>query len=665
MMKATTCFDANLRAFDPGFPLEEAAISRFEAFQAGGGGKVLREARSVQNLDVAMSAEGNLVLSVAGKGEIEAVPTVLELPENWEGLGVLEMDASATGNVRVTLAAVGARCWLGEEVRMGKADTVRLSLDDFPLAAGNQPLYRASAIRLHVMGEGRLTVHRIRMLPREGPPPPVVDAFGQRRSQSWPGKVLSEEDLEASRVREEETFTRCPSFPGRSRFGGWTEGPRFEATGFFRTENQSGRWWLVDPEGHPFWSIGTTGVRVCMHNDATRTTAPPFPMREEPDDVTTSVANRDFLFAQLPRKAGDEGKTWVEEDGVSFYTWNVLRKYGSFENWRDHVVRRFRSLGFTTFGNWSAAIMLDQTEISHTRTLRTTGPGAPLATHRFADVFSTEWQEWFDRACANEASPHRENPWLLGYFIDNEQSWHNARFVDAAADTATKRAFVEYLRLRFQGRIETMNTDWGTSFRDWAAVARSKSEDFPSVAESVLRGFDDVYAEEYFRQVRRILKRHDPNHLYLGCRFVRRHPADGIMQAAGRYCDVLTVNCYSMLPDRAEFQKWHDESGRPVLIGEHHLPLATPRQLPPLYQAFRPAQRRIFYPEFVESFLQMPFSVGSHWFQHSDQPLTGRYSDGENQPVGFVDITDQPHPELAEAARDLAPRLYPMHASSA
>jgi hypothetical protein len=38
-------------------------------------------------------------------------------------------------------------------------------------------------------------------------------------------------------------------------FGGW-KAKRFEATGFFRTEHDGTRWWLVTPEGHAFLSFG-------------------------------------------------------------------------------------------------------------------------------------------------------------------------------------------------------------------------------------------------------------------------------------------------------------------------------------------------------------------------------------------------------------------------
>ena len=37
-------------------------------------------------------------------------------------------------------------------------------------------------------------------------------------------------------------------------------GPKLRATGFFRAEKVGGKWWLVDPEGHLFFSLGVTCV---------------------------------------------------------------------------------------------------------------------------------------------------------------------------------------------------------------------------------------------------------------------------------------------------------------------------------------------------------------------------------------------------------------------
>lgn len=44
-------------------------------------------------------------------------------------------------------------------------------------------------------------------------------------------------------------------------------------------------------------------------------------------------------------------------------------------------------------------------------------------------------------------------------------------------------------------------------------------------------------------------------------------------------------------------------------------------------------------------------SVGAHWFQYADQPVTGRLLDGENSHIGLVGITDIPFGGFVEAVR--------------
>ena len=54
---------------------------------------------------------------------------------------------------------------------------------------------------------------------------------------------------------------------------------------------------------------------------------------------------------------------------------------------------------------------------------------------------------------------------------------------------------------------------------------------------------------------------------------------------------------------------------------------------------------------------------GCHWFQYTDQAMTGRYFDGEAYQVGFVSVTDTPYPELVEACRETASKMYSRRAA--
>jgi hypothetical protein len=63
------------------------------------------------------------------------------------------------------------------------------------------------------------------------------------------------------------------------------------------------------------------------------------------------------------------------------------------------------------------------------------------------------------------------------------------------------------------------------------------------------------------------------------------------------------------------------------------------------------------YASYVRSALENPYMIGTHWFQYGDQPLTGR-SDGENYQIGFIDVTDQPYPEIVAGSRSVGYGMY-------
>lgn len=592
-------------------------------------------------------------------GSMEWVPTVVGWPTSWQGQAQLRIRVTANEALSVEGVVVLPRGRLGETRAVGAGETVdlRVNLVDMALAAGTQPIDEPVAVRLIARwNDPRPRVLRIEALEletREGARGPVIDRFGQRLHRTWPGKVVEEAELRRRAEEEGRSLAALPPLAERDSFGGWTGGPTFAPGRFFRVEQDPlGRWWLVTPEGHPFFSLGTTGVRVGFVMDTAR------------------AADRRDLFAALPGP-GEEGwfeGTWPTANGdvdlpgnVHFYRWNVLRKYGSFAQWTDRVLERFPRWGFNTIGSWSEEDVLRQTRVPHTRFLRARVaiPGLPTV-HGFPDVWDPRWEAWVDAEFARDTAIERGNPWLIGYFVDNEGHWADLRLLDFPATSALRQAWVEFVRAEL-GDLEGVSQVWGRPLTSWADLSRLTAADVPATgpARELVRRFESAYADRYVTTVRRLLRKHDPDHLYLGCRFVRIPPHEGIVAAIGRQVDVLSVNCYSRLPDPAAFAEWHRMSGgRPILIGEFHSPLASPRQIPPPWQAFPEAEREIMVGDFIRTWARQPWAVGCHWYQHADQPTTGRHTDGENQTVGVVDITDTPYEHLVRAFRAAGESVY-------
>ena len=86
--------------------------------------------------------------------------------------------------------------------------------------------------------------------------------------------------------------------PATDQYGGWKTAT-YEATGFFRTQKIGDRWWMIDPEGHPYIFKGVAVFSV-GHSD---------------------------------RQKGA-----------------LKEQYGSMENWAQSEMDHMRSLGFNGLG---------------------------------------------------------------------------------------------------------------------------------------------------------------------------------------------------------------------------------------------------------------------------------------------------------------------------
>jgi glycosyl hydrolase family 42 (putative beta-galactosidase) len=501
-----------------------------------------------------------------------------------------------------------------------------------------------------------LIVNRVEVLPAV-PLERIVDPYGQYAGADWPGKLKAEGELRARRMAEEEELKAQPPLPGRDAYGGWAGGPELPGTGWFRTVRAGGKWWLVTPAGRLFFSTGIDVVSPA---------------------ALTATAGREKLFSWLPgpgeplsRHAGvtEIGDGPVKQGAAfDFYAANLERKYGStFEAaWMETALKRLPAWGFNTIGNWSDERLWAGRRIPYVASGGVRGSFRRIG--RMPDPFDSDYALAAETSLTRLARRVKDDPWCLGYFIDNELGWAakgtNGRYALAyatlsqpAADSPAKRAFLAQLKGRY-ATVAALNAAWGTSYRDWTALeAPCKAPEEPGrEMQADLSAFLLAHARKYFATIRDILKRHDPNHLYLGCRFAHRSPE--AVQAAGEFCDVVSFNIYR---PRLDPEEWAFLKGvnRPCIIGEFHFGAQDRGMFSAgLVDAGSQEGRARMYREYVESVLEHPSFVGCHWFKYVDQPITGRVSDGENYNIGFVDVTDTPYSGLAAAARSVHRTMY-------
>jgi hypothetical protein len=503
---------------------------------------------------------------------------------------------------------------------------------------------------------------------------PMIDKFGQFKHKDWPGKTRSLNDLRAQIAKEDaELAANQPS--DRNEFGGWTKGPQLEATGSFRTEKIDGVWRLVDPKGRLFWS---NGVDCVGHwNGVTPTTD-----REFYFDADVQLQRNGGPFDAFINRDANAVNNYYAGRGefwsYNFTASNLYLKFGA--DWQkkadDLAHRRLRSWGLNTIGNWSAESI---ERAQQTPYVATVGIGSPKIEGssgywgKFADPFHPEFKASLRRSLdGNFLRFAAEDPFCVGFFVDNEISWGDAGSLARAALASpstqpAKLAFIDWLRAKYGADVAALNAAWGTTFADWDALAAEpfeapKADAAEPTAQTVAadcNAFYTVISEKYFSEILATLREKAPKKLYLGCRFAWTNPL--AIAAAQKYCDVVSYNFY-----QAEVGSFRPVEGvdKPCIVGEFHFG-ALDRGL--FHTGLGPTEsqeaRAAAYENYVRSALLNPWIVGVHWFQYGDQATTGRF-DGENYQIGLVDICDVPYAETIEAVRRVGYAMYDIRAEA-
>lgn len=497
----------------------------------------------------------------------------------------------------------------------------------------------------------------------------IVDQWGQYTRGHWPEKVDSDARLRSAHAQETQQLQAWLS--GRRGFDtyGGRQDIALDRTGWFHTQQANGRWWLVTPEGHAFFSLGVDTVT--------------------PGDTRTYVQGREDMFVDLPpdqppwRAFYGSSDSRDAERGASagiganygrwfdFYAANLYRVYGAEwpGAWRKRALDRLQAWGFNTLGNWSDEALGKMHRVAYTVPIDIEGDFGNVSSGydywgRMPDPFDPRFAQAVERSVEKTTVSTRNDPWLLGYFADNELAWAGQGpqghwglamgTLHGEARSAAKQAFIAALKKKYVTAAKLANA-WGIALVDWPALnatnfpAPEPSEAHPAIAEDYSAWLRE-YADRYFGLVAAAIHRHDPHHLFLGVRFAVSTPE--AVTSCARYCDVISLNIYAGLPQHgADFDVLH-KLEKPVLITEFHFgsndrgPFGKG-----VASVWNEAQRGEAYARFVQAAASDPAVVGTHWFEYVDQPATGRLLDGENSHIGLVGITDLPFGSFVEAVR--------------
>ena len=493
----------------------------------------------------------------------------------------------------------------------------------------------------------------------DAPCPPIrpktrslIDSFGQYAEKEWPGKVYSASGI-TSFLRAEAQKTAAWPFAQRTRWGGDASRKWAEGTGYFGKIKKNGRWYLTDPEGCAFFSLGVDCVaaRCDARIDGLENLLEDLPSRQEMPDA----------YQESPRSFGEteRGKALL----FSYERRNLRRAFGDGWDaaWQSLIIGQLMRAGLNTLGNWSDPRLFGR--MPYVASLPEFPSTQNLIFRDFPDVLSEEYRQEAAR-CAKALETRRDDPWMIGYFLRNEPAW---AFVDGLliADevlrnpkpSACKEGLLAFLRENY-GEAGRLASSWGIaldSFEDLRRPLEKASSLSPAAAEDI-RAFSAVLTEQYMRIPAEACRHADPNHMILGMRWA--WISDPLLVSGWNAFDVFSINCYAVDPTPALDQVRRLGVDLPVMIGEFHFG-ALDAGLPATgLEAVRTQEDRgRAFEYYVQRAASAPNGVGCHWFQCYDQFALGRF-DGENYNIGLFDITLKPWPALTQAVLRTAKSVY-------
>jgi hypothetical protein len=400
--------------------------------------------------------------------------------------------------------------------------------------------------------------------------------------------------------------------PELSIYGGWKIGQQ-KATGFFRTEKIADRWWIIDPAGYPY--------------------------------IDRSVVN-----------LGTGGSARQQQA--------LAKRFGDKESWIQQTSQLLRDNGFTGAGCWSEADLIR----SQKNPLVYTVNIAPMQTlhdqHRqrvgkyrnagwqgyendLVLVFDPEFEKIADQT-AKQLARYKDDPFLLGYFTDNELPWKND-------------ALIRHL-------IYLPQTDPGyLAAKQWLDARKGRAATVADVTAEDQDAFNAFYFDRYMAIVTSAIRRYDTNHMYLGCRFNQETEelrSQAIFEVAGKYMDVVSINHYRKWePDQKILANWGEWSSRPFFITEWYIKgedSGLPNKTGAGWLVPSQKDRGLFYQNFCLELLQSPSCVGWQWFKYQDNDPENLNTDPSNRDSnkGIVSPVYEPYNDLLSQMKALNQQVY-------
>ena len=379
-----------------------------------------------------------------------------------------------------------------------------------------------------------------------------------------------------------------------------------KAAGFYRTELLNGRWWVIDPVGHPISITAVNSIRL--------------------------------------------GKSDNNESAMS-------QQFGDKKNWITVTINTLQQLGFNTAGSWSdTAAIIEYNKnaafpFAYTTQLNLLSGYAAAAkkkdkSRKNNSILSFLLDDGFAEYCKEQAkklSVLKNDSNVLGHFSDNELPFTHTAFKDiVTVDDKTDKCYVAALQ--------------------WM---KEKEVDENTISKAQKEEFIGWLAGKYFETVSKAIKQYDPNHLFIGSRLhssAKNNPH--IFKAANAFVDIISINYYGeWQPKEDHIANWANWSSKPFFITEFYTK-AEETGMSNLSGAGwivkTQTDRGLHYQNFCLQLLKAKNCVGWHWFRYQDNDPADASADASNKDSnkGLVNTQYNVYEQLSQKMKEINNQKY-------
>jgi hypothetical protein len=377
-----------------------------------------------------------------------------------------------------------------------------------------------------------------------------------------------------------------------------------KGTGYFRVDKINNRFWFIDPLGNSYFNTAINGIRP----------------------------------------------------GTSSNTMKSLNDhFGNLNNWISDVHKQIKSYGFNSAGSWSDVNTINAYNKSNKTPLPYCTQLSILSTFKKENKIKNENKDYpilayvynplFEYHCKNKILENKNkfyDPNLLGHFSDNE--------------------------LPFQENILTqfldINDESDEAFQFANNYVSQNNINVNDISKGQQEKFAGLIAEKYFSTVNRILKTHDPNHLYLGSRLhssAKNNKA--VLHAAEKNMDVISINFYGHWDLRPKEDDLWAKLKKPFIITEFYTKgddTKMDNMSGAGWRVSTQADRGIHYQNFLLSFMQNKNCIGIHWFRYQDNDPKDTSADPSNldSNKGMVNVDYEWYTPLVNAMSQINNRKF-------